>query len=135
MRSYSSFSASLLATWFSPRQTEICFALERMMARPTIQPICASGAWRNCTPIFPCISRLMSTLSRLPRRPRNVCWLGLALQEPHKEEAADRRGGFQGHLADVLEGFADDPAKSNEPRLEAIQMAWHEEFEDALGKD
>jgi FeS assembly protein IscX len=30
-----------------------------------------------------------------------------------------------------LEGFADDPAKSNESRLEAIQMAWHEEFEDA----
>ena len=30
-----------------------------------------------------------------------------------------------------LEGFADDPTKSNEPRLEAIQMAWHEEFEDA----
>ena len=32
-----------------------------------------------------------------------------------------------------LEGFADDPAKSNESRLEAIQMAWHEEFEDAQG--
>ena len=32
-----------------------------------------------------------------------------------------------------LAGFADDPAKSNEPRLEAIQMAWHEEFEDARG--
>ena len=32
-----------------------------------------------------------------------------------------------------LEGFADDPAKSNESRLEAIQMAWHEEFEDAKG--
>jgi FeS assembly protein IscX len=30
-----------------------------------------------------------------------------------------------------LEGFGDDPAKSNESRLEAIQMAWHEEFEDA----
>jgi FeS assembly protein IscX len=30
-----------------------------------------------------------------------------------------------------LEGFADDPAKSSEGRLEAIQMAWHEEFEDA----
>jgi FeS assembly protein IscX len=28
-----------------------------------------------------------------------------------------------------LAGFADDPAKSNEARLEAIQMAWHEEFE------
>jgi FeS assembly protein IscX len=32
-----------------------------------------------------------------------------------------------------LEGFADDPAKSNESRLEAIQMAWHEEHEDAKG--
>jgi FeS assembly protein IscX len=32
-----------------------------------------------------------------------------------------------------LEGFSDDPAKSNESRLEAIQMAWHEEFEDAKG--
>jgi FeS assembly protein IscX len=32
-----------------------------------------------------------------------------------------------------LEGFADDPAKSNESRLEAIQMAWHEEYEDAKG--
>jgi FeS assembly protein IscX len=32
-----------------------------------------------------------------------------------------------------LEGFADDPAKSNESRLEAIQMAWHEEFTDAQG--
>jgi FeS assembly protein IscX len=32
-----------------------------------------------------------------------------------------------------LEGFADDPVKSNEARLEAIQMAWHEEFEDAQG--
>lgn len=30
-----------------------------------------------------------------------------------------------------LPGFADDPQKSNESRLEAIQMAWHEEFEDA----
>jgi FeS assembly protein IscX len=32
-----------------------------------------------------------------------------------------------------LEGFADDPSKSNEARLEAIQMAWHEEYEDAKG--
>ena len=30
-----------------------------------------------------------------------------------------------------LEGFADDPTKSNEPKLEAIQMAWHEEHKDA----
>jgi FeS assembly protein IscX len=30
-----------------------------------------------------------------------------------------------------LEGFDDDPATSNEPKLEAIQMAWHEEYSDA----
>ena len=30
-----------------------------------------------------------------------------------------------------LEGFDDDPLKSNEAKLEAIQMAWHEEFKDA----
>lgn len=32
-----------------------------------------------------------------------------------------------------LEGFADDSGKSNEAKLEAIQMAWHEEFEEARG--
>jgi FeS assembly protein IscX len=31
------------------------------------------------------------------------------------------------------EGFADDPAKSNESRLEAIQMAWHEEWKGLHG--
>lgn len=30
-----------------------------------------------------------------------------------------------------LEGFADSPAQSNEAKLEAIQMAWHEEYEEA----
>ena len=29
-----------------------------------------------------------------------------------------------------LDGFADDPAKSNEGKLEAIQMAWYEEWQD-----
>jgi FeS assembly protein IscX len=29
-----------------------------------------------------------------------------------------------------LPGFNGDPAKSNESKLEAIQMAWHEEWED-----
>jgi FeS assembly protein IscX len=31
-----------------------------------------------------------------------------------------------------LEGFSDDPAKSNEAKLEAIQMAWHEEYSENL---
>ncbi len=29
-----------------------------------------------------------------------------------------------------LEGFDDDPQLSNEARLEAIQMAWYEEWQD-----
>ena len=29
-----------------------------------------------------------------------------------------------------LEGFTGDPKASNEGKLEAIQMAWHEEYED-----
>ena len=30
-----------------------------------------------------------------------------------------------------LPGFADDPKKSNESKLEAIQMAWYEEWKDS----
>ena len=30
----------------------------------------------------------------------------------------------------ALDGFDDDPKGSNEPKLEAIQMAWYEEFKD-----
>ena len=32
-----------------------------------------------------------------------------------------------------LDGFDDDPKLSNEPKLEAIQMAWHEEWTDNQG--
>ncbi len=31
----------------------------------------------------------------------------------------------------ALDGFDDDPKASNEPKLEAIQMAWLEEYKDA----
>jgi FeS assembly protein IscX len=30
----------------------------------------------------------------------------------------------------ALDDFDDDPKTSSEPKLEAIQMAWHEEFTD-----
>ena len=30
-----------------------------------------------------------------------------------------------------LPGFTDDPKKSNESKLEAIQMAWYEEWKDS----
>jgi FeS assembly protein IscX len=32
-----------------------------------------------------------------------------------------------------LEGFADDPSASTEGKLEAIQLAWYEEWQDAHG--
>jgi FeS assembly protein IscX len=31
----------------------------------------------------------------------------------------------------ALEGFDDDPKTSNEPKLEAIQMAWLEEYQES----
>ncbi len=31
-----------------------------------------------------------------------------------------------------LDDFGDDPAKSSEGKLEAIQMAWYEEYQDNL---
>jgi FeS assembly protein IscX len=30
----------------------------------------------------------------------------------------------------ALDGFDDDPKASNEPKLEAIQMAWYDEYQD-----
>jgi FeS assembly protein IscX len=30
----------------------------------------------------------------------------------------------------ALDDFDDDPKSSNEPKLEAIQMSWHEEYTD-----
>ena len=32
-----------------------------------------------------------------------------------------------------LDGFDDDPKSSNEPKLEAIQMAWYEEWKENQG--
>jgi FeS assembly protein IscX len=31
----------------------------------------------------------------------------------------------------ALDGFDDDPKASNEPKLEAIQMAWYEEWKES----
>jgi FeS assembly protein IscX len=33
----------------------------------------------------------------------------------------------------ALDGFTDDPKASNEPKLEAIQMAWLDEYQDLKG--
>lgn len=37
------------------------------------------------------------------------------------------------HKVLELDGFDDDPHASNEPKLEAIQMAWYEEWKDSRG--
>ena len=69
--------------------------------------------------------------------PRKILWtvaeeIGIQLQEkfPDLDPLTVRFTDLHRYVTE-LEGFTDDPAKSNEARLEAIQMAWREEFEDA----
>jgi len=71
--------------------------------------------------------------------PREIFWtdaeeIGIQLQEkfPDIEPFSVRFTDLHKYVIE-LEGFSDDPSKSNEPKLEAIQMAWHEEYEDAKG--
>ncbi len=71
--------------------------------------------------------------------PHEILWtdaeeIGIQLQEkfPDLDPLSVRFTDLRRYVTE-LEGFADDPAKSNESRLEAIQMAWQEEFEDAKG--
>ena len=71
--------------------------------------------------------------------PREIHWtdaeeIGIQLQEKFPEtDPLTVRFTDLHRLVTELPGFADDPAKSNEPKLEAIQMAWLEEFQDAQG--
>lgn len=71
--------------------------------------------------------------------PRQILWtdaeeIGILLQEkfPELNPLTVRFTDLHRYVTE-LEGFADDPAKSNESKLEAIQMAWNEEFQDAQG--
>jgi FeS assembly protein IscX len=58
--------------------------------------------------------------------------IGIALFEkfPDMDPFAIRFTDLR-NMVMALAGFDDDPKASNEPKLEAIQMAWHEEKEDA----
>jgi FeS assembly protein IscX len=68
---------------------------------------------------------------------REIMWtdseeIGIQLQEKFPEiDPLTVRFTDLLKMVTELEGFADDPAKSNESKLEAVQMAWHEEYEDA----
>ncbi len=69
--------------------------------------------------------------------PQEIMWtdaeeIGIHLQEKHPDLDPLKVRFTELHTyVTSLDGFADDPAKSNESRLEAIQMAWYEEWQDA----
>ncbi len=71
--------------------------------------------------------------------PQEITWndaeeIGIQLQEkfPNLDPLTVRFTDLHRYVTE-LPGFADDPAKSSEGKLEAIQMAWHEEYKDAQG--
>ncbi len=69
--------------------------------------------------------------------PREIDWtdaeeIGIQLQEAHPElDPLTVRFTDMHTLITEIPGFTGDPAKSNEGILEAIQMAWLEEYNDA----
>lgn len=69
--------------------------------------------------------------------PTSITWsdaeeIGIQLQEkfPETDPLTVRFTELHRYVME-LEGFADDPQNSNEGKLEAIQMAWYEEWKDA----
>lgn len=68
--------------------------------------------------------------------PNKLTWdnaedLGIALSEAHPEvDPLSIRFTDLHRYVTELPDFGDDPKASNEGKLEAIQMAWHEEFQD-----
>lgn len=58
--------------------------------------------------------------------------IGILLQEkfPETDPLTVRFTELHRYVTE-LEGFADDPQKSSEGKLESIQMAWYEEWKDA----
>jgi len=68
--------------------------------------------------------------------PQELTWddaedIGILLSEKHPEvnPLEVRFTDLHRYVTELAE-FKDDPKKSNEGKLEAIQMAWHEEFQD-----
>ena len=58
--------------------------------------------------------------------------IGIRLQEEHPDidPLTVRFTDLHAHVL-ALPEFKDDPKASNEKKLEAIQMAWYEEYQDA----
>ena len=71
--------------------------------------------------------------------PKEITWsdsedIGILLAEkyPAIDPLTVRFTDLHRHVTELAD-FKDDPQKSNEAKLEAIQMAWHEEHLDAQG--
>ena len=68
--------------------------------------------------------------------PKSLTWddaedLGILLSEAHPDlDPLTVRFTDMHKWITELPGFSGDPAASNESKLEAIQMAWQEEFQD-----
>ena len=68
--------------------------------------------------------------------PQELTWndaeeIGIQLQEKYPEiDPLTVRFTDLHRYVTELPGFTDDKSKSNESKLEAIQMAWHEEYID-----
>jgi FeS assembly protein IscX len=68
--------------------------------------------------------------------PKSLNWndaedIGIELSERHPEiDPLTVRFTDLHRYVIELPDFKDDPAKSSEGKLEAIQMAWHEEYKD-----
>ncbi len=69
--------------------------------------------------------------------PAEISWndaeeIGIQLQEkfPDVDPLTVRFTDLHRYVTE-LPGFSDDPTKSNESKLEAIQMAWYEEHKDS----
>ena len=60
--------------------------------------------------------------------------IGIALQEkfPNDDPLTVRFTDLRDRVL-ALTGFDDDAKASNEPKLEAIQMAWYEEWKETQG--
>lgn len=60
--------------------------------------------------------------------------IGMALYEAHPDiDPLTVRFTDLHRMVTGLEDFDDDPAASNEAKLEAIQMAWYEEWKENQG--
>ncbi len=71
--------------------------------------------------------------------PKDLTWddaedIGILLSETHPDvNPLEVRFTDLHQYVTQLPGFKGDPKKSNESKLEAIQMAWYEEWKDQNG--